>query len=70
MIYLTLKNVLIFWTTTYKTVKSDHFLMPYTKRTEWNVRPETIKLPEKKNIVRTLFDINYSNFFYQSPLVK
>ena len=48
MIYLTLKNVLFFWTTTCKRVKLEHFLMPYTKQTEWNVRPETIKLLGKK----------------------
>ena len=52
-----------------------HSVIPYTKiNSKWirdlNIRPETIKLLEK-NIGRTLFDINYSNnFFDQSPKAK
>ena len=59
-------------------MKSEHFLIPYTKtppkNSKWikdlNVRPETVKLLEE-NIDRTLLDINRSNIFLDlSPKVK
>ena len=63
------------WTATYKTMRLEHSLTPYTKiNTKWfkdlNVRPETIKLLEE-NVDRTLFEINCSNIFLdQSPKPK
>ena len=58
------------WTVTFKRMKLEHFLTPYTK-IKWikdlNIRPETIKLLEE-NIGRTLDDINQSKILYDPPL--
>ena len=58
-------------TATFKRMKVEHFLMPYTKiNSKWikdlKVRPETIKLLEE-NIGRTLNDINQSKILYDPP---
>ena len=59
------------WTATYKRLKLEHFLTPYTKvNSTWikdlNVRPETIKLLEE-NIGRTLNGVNQSKILYDPP---
>ena len=59
------------WTATYKRMKLEHSLTPYTKiSSKWikdlNVRPDTIKL-FNKNIGRTLFDINHSKILFDLP---
>ena len=59
------------WTATYKRVKLEHFLTPYTKiNSKWikdlNVRPEIVKLLEE-NLGRMLDDINQSKIIYDPP---
>ena len=62
------------WTATWKRMKLEHSLTPYTKiNSKWikdlNVRPDTIKLQEE-NTGRTLFDLNCGNIFLDpSPRV-
>ena len=55
----------------YRSMKSEHFLTPYTKiKSKWikdlNVRPEIIKLLEE-NTGRKLFDINHGKILSDSP---
>ena len=61
------------WSTTYKRMKLEHFLTPYTKINsklvkDLNIRPETIKLLEE-NIGRTLNNMNHSKILYD-PLPR
>ena len=53
------------WTATYKRIKLEYSLTPYTKiNSKWiNVKPDTIKFLEE-NTVRTFFDINHSKIFF------
>ena len=58
-------------TATFKRMKLEHSLIPYTKiNSKWirdlNVRLDTIKLLEE-NLGRTLFDINHSNILLDPP---
>ena len=55
-------------------MKLEHSLTPYTKRnSKWikdlDIRPDTIKLLEE-NIGWKLSDINHSNIFSDSPLIR
>ena len=60
-----------YWTATYKRIKFEHCLIPYTKiNSKWiqelNVRLDIIKLLEE-NTGRTLFNINRSKIFFDPP---
>ena len=57
------------WIATYKRMKLEYFLTPYTKiNSKWikNLRPESIKHLEE-NIGGTLYDINHSKILYDPP---
>ena len=62
------------WKATFKRMKVEHYLTPYTKiYSKWikdlNIRPDTVKLLEK-NIGRMLFDIYHSNILFDpSPRI-
>ena len=65
------KRQSIYWSTTCKGMKLEHFITPYTEiNLKWiqdlNVIPETIKLLQEI-IGRTLFDINHSKILYDPP---
>ena len=60
------------WTATYKRMKLEYILTPYTKiNSKWikdlNIRPDTIKHIEE-NVGRTLFDINHREILFGPPL--
>ena len=60
------------WTATWKRMKLEHSLTPYTKRnSKWikdlDIRPDTIKLLEE-NICQIFSDISNSNIFSDPPL--
>ena len=60
------------WTATWKRMKLEHSLTPYTKiNSKWmkdlDIRPHALKLLEE-NIGQTLSDINDSNIFSDPPL--
>ena len=60
------------WASTWKRMKLEHSLSPYTKiNSKWikdrNIRPDTIKLWEE-NTGQTLSNINDSNIFSDPPL--
>ena len=54
------------WTAACTSIKLEHILTPYMQKiSKWlNIRHKTsIKLMEDKNIGKTLFDTNHTNFF-------